>query len=149
MRKNYKESNPEKYKYLKKMSDKRYSKKHRKKLNKIQVNKYHTDKQYKLKVTIRNRINIYLKEKKITKYTSSTHSIGCDYETLEKHLESQFTDGMNWDNHALDGWHIDHIIPLDYYDLSDPKQFKKACHYTNLQPLWADENIQKSNKILV
>ena len=92
---------------------------------------------------------MYLKEKKITKYTSSTHSIGCDYETLEKYLESKFTDGMNWDNHALDGWHIDHIIPLDYYDLSDPKQFKEACHYTNLQPLWADENIQKSNKILV
>lgn len=54
---------------------------------------------------------------------------------------------MSWDNWSLKGWHIDHIYPLSKFDLTDPKEFKKACHCTNLQPLWATENIIKSAKI--
>lgn len=48
---------------------------------------------------------------------------------------------MSWDNYGK--WHIDHIKPLADFDLSDPKQFKEACHYSNLQPLWAEENHKK------
>jgi hypothetical protein len=48
---------------------------------------------------------------------------------------------MTWDNWTTDGWHIDHIKPLaSSFDLTDRKQFLEACHYTNLQPLWAKDN---------
>ena len=58
---------------------------------------------------------------------------------------------MSWNNHGFgnDKWHIDHIDPLDSFDLTDPMQLKEACHYTNLQPLWQPDNLHKSNKILV
>jgi hypothetical protein len=53
---------------------------------------------------------------------------------------------MTWENHGVHGWHIDHIIPLSSAK-DDIELLKKLCHYTNLQPLWAEENRIKSNKI--
>jgi len=52
---------------------------------------------------------------------------------------------MTWDNWSKDGWHLDHIVPLSSFDLSDREQFLKACHYTNLAPLWSEDNLTKSN----
>lgn len=54
---------------------------------------------------------------------------------------------MSWENYGKNGWHLDHIIPLSAFDLTDPEQLKIACHYTNIQPLWARDNLVKSNKI--
>lgn len=73
--------------------------------------------------------------------------IGCDIEHLIKHLESQFRDGMSWDNYGIKGWHIDHIIPCNAFNLWNPEEQKKCFHYTNLQPLWASENLAKSDRI--
>ena len=53
---------------------------------------------------------------------------------------------MTWENWGVHGWHIDHIIPIDFYNLQNRDEFLKACHYTNLQPLWAEENLKKKNK---
>jgi hypothetical protein len=61
-------------------------------------------------------------------------------------LESKFQEGMTWDNWSRTGWHIDHILPLDNFDLADPEQLRRACHYTNLQPLWAKDNLSKGSK---
>ena len=72
---------------------------------------------------------------------------GCKIDFLMGYLESKFTSGMTWKNHKLYGWHIDHIIPLSSFDLTDRDQYLKACHYTNLQPLWAVDNIRKGNKL--
>jgi hypothetical protein len=68
---------------------------------------------------------------------------GCGREQLMAHLESQFTDGMSWDNYGQHGWHIDHIRPCSSFDLTDCDQQKQCFHYTNLQPLWAEDNLSK------
>ena len=70
-------------------------------------------------------------------------NLGCTIEFLKKHLESKFQQGMTWDNQGA--WHVDHIVPLSSFNLSDFKELKKACHYTNLQPLWARDNQKKKN----
>jgi hypothetical protein len=79
---------------------------------------------------------------------SAVNDLGCTVEQLKQHLESKFSPGMSWDNWRIDGWHIDHIKPLASFDLTDRKQFLEACNYTNLQPLWATDNLRKGDNIL-
>ena len=74
--------------------------------------------------------------------------IGCTSEQLRQHIESQFTTGMSWDNYGFYGWHIDHIKPCASFDMSDPEQQRECFHYTNLQPLWAEDNLAKSDKTI-
>lgn len=74
---------------------------------------------------------------------SAVRDLGCSVDELKLLLESKFTEGMNWDNYGQ--WHIDHIKPLSKFDLTNPQELLKACHYTNLQPLWAKDNIVKYN----
>ena len=74
--------------------------------------------------------------------------LGTDIETARLHLENQFKENMSWDNHGNYGWHIDHIIPCASFDLTDIEQQKKCFNYTNLQPLWAKDNMSKGSKIL-
>jgi|LakMenE01Jun11ns_1017448.scaffolds.fasta_scaffold9746451_2 hypothetical protein len=69
--------------------------------------------------------------------------LGCDAEELVRHIESQMLPGMTWSNYAADGWHIDHIKHLSGFDFDFTRELKVACHYTNLQPLWAKDNIRK------
>ena len=71
---------------------------------------------------------------------------GCTGQQLVAHLEAQFLPGMTWANYAIDGWHIDHIRPCASFDLTDPEQQKECFHFSNLQPLWAEDNIRKSDK---
>lgn len=72
--------------------------------------------------------------------------LGCDMGQFRTHLESQFTEGMTWDNYGFYGWHIDHIRPCCSFDLTDPEQQKICFNYKNLQPLWAKDNMSKSGK---
>ena len=76
---------------------------------------------------------------------SAIRDLGCTVEQLKEYIEKQFKPGMTWGNWALDGWHIDHINPLASFDLTDREQFLQACHFTNLQPLWAEENLSKGS----
>lgn len=71
--------------------------------------------------------------------------LGCSPMELREYLESKFEDGMTWENRGLHGWHIDHIKPCASFDLSDPEQQKECFHYTNLQPLWAKDNLSKGS----
>jgi len=73
--------------------------------------------------------------------------LGCTGKELAAYLEAKFTKKMSWDNYGT-YWHIDHVIPLAKFDLTCPKQRAIACHWTNLQPLEAKENIMKSDKII-
>lgn len=71
--------------------------------------------------------------------------IGCSFEQLKQHIQSQFIGNMNWNNYGK-AWHIDHIVPSSYYDHSDPRQVQQAWHWTNLRPLWAKKNIRDGNR---
>jgi hypothetical protein len=90
---------------------------------------------------MRNSVNRYLKYK--SKHTFEI--IGCTPQELKEHLEKQFVEGMSWENRKE--WHIDHIVPLS--SAKTEEELYKLCHFTNLQPLWAEDNLKKSNKILV
>lgn len=85
------------------------------------------------------------KRKGFTKTSKTGELIGCDWMTFKTHMESKFQDGMTWENHSFLGWHIDHIIPIDFG--KTPEEVAKLCHYTNLQPLWSEDNWNKSNKL--
>jgi hypothetical protein len=99
----------------------------------------------KLRDSLRRRLNNALKNTQ--KVGSAVDDLGCSISELRLYLESKFLPGMGWDNYGLRGWHIDHIEPLSKFDLQDPEQLKKACHYTNLQPMWAQDNLKKSNHV--
>ena len=73
--------------------------------------------------------------------------LGCSWKDSVKYREGLFWPGMSWSNYGKNGWEDDHIVPLASFDLSDPKQQKIAFHYTNLQPLWKDDNLQKRHRL--
>lgn len=137
-----------------KINEKRYRDEYRKssigkkiirKINKrYHKKKYASDKQYKVKHVLRGYLSSYIKQTKNKKINNFSKIIGCKPDQLVKHLESKFKPGMNWKNHGLRGWHIDHIVPIS--KAKNIKQIEKLFHYTNLQPLWARENILKRNK---
>lgn len=70
--------------------------------------------------------------------------LGCSFNSLKLHLQSQFKDGMHWNNYGSH-WHIDHIRPCASFDLKDPEQQRQCFHFSNLRPLWASENISKGS----
>lgn len=74
---------------------------------------------------------------------STRELVGCSWRELKAHIESMFKDGMNWDNRS--SWHIDHIKPCALFDLTKTDEQRKCFHFTNLQPLWAAENLRKSD----
>jgi len=80
------------------------------------------------------------------KVASTEELLGCSFDVFVEHLQSQFKDGMSWDNRGRAGWHIDHIRPCASFDLSDPDQQRQCFHYTNMQPLWAADNLSKGSK---
>jgi len=96
---------------------------------------------YALKFALRGRLHHAIRDGQ--KAGSAVRDLGCTIEELKSYLESKFQPGMTWDNWSRDGWHIDHIRPLSSFDLTDREQFLQACHYTNLQPLWAKDNLSK------
>jgi len=152
--KEYRDKNKEKIKLRKQ----KYSKNNKEKIakrgkiwrektkNKIKRNsrhreRYMTDIIYKIKHNLKRRIGLALNGK--DKAVSTMFLIGCDIDYLLYYLQDKFKEGMSWDNYGK--WHIDHIKPCAKFDLSKPKEQKACFHYTNLQPLWAIDNLRKSN----
>ena len=102
---------------------------------------------FKIKSNLSSRLSDLIKNRIIGQRT--VELLGCDKDTFLQHLESQFTGGMTWGNYGLKGWHVDHIMPISSYDLTHEDEVKKACHYTNLQPLWWQDNLEKGDKIRI
>ena len=109
------------------------------KRNKWKRDKYRHDIEYRLTILLRSRLASAIKG--TAKKSSAKQLIGCSIPQLLKHLESQFADGMTWGNHG--DWHIDHIKPCAAFDLTNEEEQRQCFHYSNLQPLWAKENITK------
>jgi len=110
-----------------------------------EINKRNNDNLFKLSGNIRKRINKFFRINKIKKSNNTINIIGCSPQELKEHLEKQFTEGMTWDNYGLYGWHIDHIQPLSSGKTEE--DIYKLCHYSNLQPLWAKDNLSKGSKL--
>jgi hypothetical protein len=133
--KNYRAKNTTKIRQYKK----EYVKKRRK-----------TDTLYKFSENIRSLLINSFKRNKTKNYKKQIKSeqlLCCTIPKLRDHIEKQFQPGMTWGNHGRYGWHIDHVIPLS--SAMSQSEIERLCHYTNLQPLWAKDNLEKSDKIII
>ena len=96
--------------------------------------------------SLRARVRNAIKLQKGSKGGHFEELLGISIPELLIHFEKQFKEGMSWDNYGV--WNIDHIKPLSVYNLCDVDEQRKACHFTNLQPLWAIDNFSKGAKII-
>jgi hypothetical protein len=142
-KKDYYEKNRE----LIKERSKLWAKNNRDKVNKYIKSKKEKNPLFKVELNIRGRMKQYLKQKNITQRNKTYDIVGIEINDLKKHIEKQFTKGMNWENYGVYGWHIDHIIPL--CSANNENELLKLFHYTNLQPLWAEDNLKKNGRILI
>jgi len=104
-----------------------------------------TDPAFKIRLNLANRINAAIRDN--IKSTDTISLLGCSAEDARAYLESKFQPGMSWANYGLYGWHIDHIRPCASFDLSKSEEQRKCFHFTNLQPLWAKENLSKNDAL--
>ena len=105
--------------------------------------KMETDPTYKLTQYMRSRVRNAIHKNSGTKRDRTFELVGCSAEQLKLKLESQFTEGMTWENYGE--WHVDHIKPCNSFDLTLDRDQKICFNYNNLQPLWAADNIRKSD----
>jgi len=103
------------------------------------------DAQYHLATVLRARLSSAIKSGSCK--GSAVHDLGCSISEFQSYIENQFLPGMSWSNYGRKTWHLDHIIPLSKFDLTNREQFLCACNYTNYQPLWAVHNLQKGNRL--
>ncbi len=121
--------------------------------NKLMYSKEHSycrecvnnDLDLKLSSSLRRRVRNYLLNGNI-KYGKTLELVGCDIYKLKSHLESKFSEGMNWGNYG--DWEIDHIKPISLFNLSNEVEQRTCFHYTNLQPLWKFDNRSKSDNYI-
>lgn len=134
------------YREFNKNKIKEYQHNYRPRANARLKERLKSDIHLRLKVRLRKRLRQALHHN--YKSGSAVADLGCDIEELKTYLESKFQPDMSWNNYGLYGWHIDHIKPLSSFDLTNREQWLEACNYTNLQPLWAHDNLSKSDKVL-
>lgn len=134
-----------------KQKRKEYRKEHKKEIREYRRQRKQSNISAKIADNLRTRVRCALKNEQ--KSGSAVRDLGCSVGDLKLWLEQQFHshqktgEQMTWDNYGFYGWHIDHVVPLVCFDLTDQKQFKKACHWFNLRPLWSDENWSRSKFI--
>lgn len=107
-----------------------------------------TDPVFKLKQKLKKTLHYALRGVGAKKHSTTMTLLGCSISEFKKHIESQFKPGMTWGNRGIFGWHIDHKRPIASFNLLDLGDQKRCFHYTNLQPLWASENIAKRDKMI-
>lgn len=111
-------------------------------------NKYKNDMLFRLKKNLKNRFKEFLRNIKGGKKIKFSKMLGCEDYVFKGHIESNFSEFMNWDNYGNFGWHIDHIIPISFFDLKNEIHQKICNNYQNLRPLDAVLNLKKSDTII-
>lgn len=106
---------------------------------------YRTDPIYRLKSQLKGRLNAAIRCQNGLKSAHTIELLGCNIDVLKPYLESKFQQGMTWENYGK--WHVDHVIPCCKFDLTKSEEQRKCFHYTNLQPLWAIDNLQKGTSV--
>lgn len=101
----------------------------------------------KLEKRYRQTVRHGIKSKSEASRKRAEKLLGCTIEYYHKYLEGLFEDGMSWENHASDGWHIDHKYPVSKFDMLNDDEVKACFHYSNTQPLWSKENISKRDRV--
>jgi hypothetical protein len=134
-----------------------YYKNNRKELIRVGIiynkKRYNTDAGFNLKIRLSNRIREALKTVNVTKRNRTVDYLGISIPEFRIHIEKQFYvnsktgEMMSWEN--MPKWHIDHIIPCYSYDLTNLDAQKKCFHYTNLRPMWAEENLKKGSRFII
>lgn len=141
----YQRANQDKFAPL----SKKWKTKNKKRVNeyarKYGNHRYATEPEYRLKKLLR-RHSTRIKNPNRKRGTSVAY-LGCTIAEARAYIERKWLPGMTWENHSIHGWHIDHIVPLVSFDFTDDEQVKIALHYTNLQPLWAKDNLRKGEAI--
>ena len=101
--------------------------------------------QFRVAHNLRVRLRIALRRFRAGKATSAVLNVGCTIADVVEHIEAQWLPGMSWENYGnkKGQWSLDHIRPLSSFDLTDPAQQAAAVHFSNLQPLWHEENLRK------
>jgi hypothetical protein len=140
----------EEIKEKKRKYDKIYREKNQEQIKKKKLEYFNERRQsdinFKILTNLRGRIKNAINKQYGEKAKKTIELLGCSIEECRKHIESLFQPGMTWDNYGKFGWHIDHILPCASFDLTKIEEQKKCFHYTNLQPLWAEDNLKKSDK---
>lgn len=111
------------------------------KLREYHKKKVQSDPKFVMCRRLRGRLRHALKGK--TKVATTLKLTGCSWDFLMQHIESQFVEGMSWDNRHL--WHLDHIRPCSSFNLLEESEQRECFHYSNLQPLWAQDNLKKGS----
>jgi hypothetical protein len=128
---------------------KKYRIKNRDKLN-AWMRKYYKNPSKRIARAMYNRIRIAIFTQLAEKTQKTTNLCGCSWEELVLYLESQFKEGMSWENYGVgqNKWSIDHIKPCNLFDLTNPEEQSECFHYNNLQPLWSSINSSKRDKYI-
>jgi hypothetical protein len=114
-----------------------------KKVYKYKVDRMKIDPLFRFKNRLNTLIRISITKYGYTKKSKTQKILGCSFDEFKQYMESKFKSGMTWSNHGE--WHIDHIIPVALANTEEAAI--KLNHYSNLQPLWAVENLEKNSKI--
>ena len=122
---------------------KAYAESYKPRRNKLNKEKYNSDKEYRLIVNLRTCLANALKAQGASKNARTIEYSCCCVAFLYEYLEKQFADGMSWENHGK--WHIDHRRARSTFNLNNDDEIYMCQHYTNLQPMWAPENLAKGN----
>lgn len=96
-----------------------------------------------IKERLSNRLRELLAKQGRQKTNGIVHYMGCTPKEMMAHIESQFADGMNWGNYGVSGWHLDHIIPCQRFDLSKEEHCMVCFNWRNIRPLWGRKNWER------
>ncbi len=131
--------------YKQRRMEYRRSDKYKERTNARHKERYNNDINYKMAHILRG-LSSRIRVAGSIKNNTTIELLGCTFIEAKQYIEKLFLDGMTWKNNTKKGWHIDHIVPIASFDLTNPEEQKKCFHYTNLQPLWWKDNLNKGCK---